>query len=133
MSMRDYAVDDYGMVLDAETAKTICLNLWDDYDGEDYEDYGYDLYSHEKCEYISEFTGEAYKIDDNGDIFGASDSYDCESLYYISLWVYPSLFNKAYNSMDDIVAELKERIGKYLPEDFDYRSKIRHIIGTYYG
>ena len=29
--------------------------------------------------------------------------------------------------------EMKSKIGEYLPEDFDYRSRICHISGTYYG
>jgi hypothetical protein len=28
---------------------------------------------------------------------------------------------------------LKEKIGEYLPEDYDYRTNIRHIIGTTFG
>ena len=37
------------------------------------------------------------------------------------------------NNMEEIVDEFKSKLGKYLPEDFDYRSRISHICGTYYG
>ena len=35
--------------------------------------------------------------------------------------------------MEEIVEELKSKVGEYLPEDFDYRKNIRHISGTYFG
>ena len=132
MSMKDYAVDDYGMVLDEETAKTICLKVLKGYDREDY---GYDLYNEGLCEHISEFNGEAQELDDDGRVnWGAnSDEYRGYSIYYIPLKQYPTIFKKAYNDMGEIVDELKADVGKYLPDDFDYRSRIRHICGTYVG
>jgi hypothetical protein len=35
--------------------------------------------------------------------------------------------------MGEIIEELKEEVGQYLPNDYDYRKNIRHIIGTTFG
>lgn len=136
MSMRDWAVDDYGFVFDEEIIKMIASKVLDDFsEDDDVDDLGYSLYDKGMCEYIGEFTGEAQKLEDNG-LFtwrSVSVSYDCDSIYYVPTHNYPTLFRRAYNSMDDIVAEFKGRLGMYLPKDFDYRSRICHITGTYYG
>jgi hypothetical protein len=44
-----------------------------------------------------------------------------------------SLFKAAYKNMDDMIADFKERVGEYMPEDFDYRANLRYIVGTYWG
>ena len=134
MSMRDYAVDDYGLVLDGETIKFIVLKLDVEPLDED-TDMAYILYDEGICEYISEFTGEAYAINDDGYLNWSADceSYRCDSVAYVPLAKYPTLFKRAYSSIEEIVDEFKIKLGKYLPEDFDYRSRICHIVGTYYG
>ena len=133
MSMRYYAVDDYGLVLDKETIKTIITNIGVDIVDEDF-DFSYELYNEGICEYISEFTGEAQAVNDNGYVDWGSEceSFSDENIAYVPL-TFPTLFKKAYENMEEIIDELKSKLGKYLPEDFDYRSRIRHICGTYYG
>ena len=134
MSMRDYAVDDYGLVLDEETMKMIISKLNIEHLDEDESLEGI-LYDEGICEYISEFTGEAQAMNNNG-YFNWSpdcDSYTGDSIAYVPLDKYPSLFESAYNNMEEIIDELKSKLGEYLPKDFDYRSRIRHISGTYYG
>ena len=136
MSMRDYAVDDYGLALNETTINDIASQIF----GEDYTEntssyWGYELYEKGICEYISEFTGELQEVDDDG-VFhwgGDYETYDRDVIVYIPLKSYPTLFKKAYNNMEEIVEELKSKVGKYLPEDFDYRKNIRHISGTYFG
>lgn len=44
-----------------------------------------------------------------------------------------ALFKAAYKDMNELIDEFKSDIGEYLPEDFDYRANIRHIVGTYFG
>lgn len=132
MSMNYYAVNDYGMILDNETIEMICRSLY----GEDYEnENGYELYDEGICEYISEFTGEATPITENGtdDYRKNSEAYNGDTIFYVMLYWQPTLFQAAYYGIDDIVDELKHKLGEYLPDDYDYRSKIRHIVGTYYG
>ena len=132
--MRDYAVDDYGLVLDEETVKIIITNIGVDIVDEDF-DFSYGLYDEGICEYISEFTGEAQTINDDGYFDFGRDykSYSGDSIVYVQLDKYPTLFKRAYNNIEEIVEEFKSKIGEYLPEDFDYRSRICHICGTYYG
>lgn len=135
MSMRDYAVSDYGLLLDEETIKVIASKVFDDFSEDEKEDWGYLLYDMGICEYVSEFTGEAQEITDDG-VFvwgGNYESYNNEVITYVPLSHYPTLFKKAYNNMEEIIDELKIKLGMYLPNDFDYRSRICHISGTYYG
>ena len=134
MSTRDYAVDDYGLVLDEETIKMIISKLDVEPLDED-TDLAYILYDEGICEYISEFTGEAKVINDEGyfDWNGDYEPYRGDKIAYVPLIEYPTLFKRAYNEIGEIVYELKLKLGEYLPEDFDYRSRICHICGTYYG
>lgn len=133
MSMRDYAVEDYGLVLDKETMQMIISKLDIESLDED-ESLEYILYEEGICEYISGFTGEAQTINDDGYVGWGSESvsFSDESIAYVPL-KYPTLFKKAYDNMEEIIDELKSQLGKYLPEDFDYRSRICHICGTYFG
>ena len=137
MSMRDYAVDNYGLVLDEETMKVIASKVFDDFidNNEEYGDWGYELYDRGICEYISDFTGEAQSLTDDGVYTwgGNSEDYRCDSICYVPTSKYPTLFKRVYNNMEEIVEEFKSKLDKYLPKDFDYRNRIRHISGTYYG
>ena len=135
MSMKYYGFYDYGMILDEKTVKLIASKVLDNIEHDDICDLGYKLFDEGICEYISEFTGDAQEISDNGagDNWENTKEYDNDILFYVPLYNYPTLFKKAYNDMDEIISELKEKLGEYLPEDFDYRSKIYHISGTYYG
>ena len=36
-------------------------------------------------------------------------------------------------NIDEIIDEFKGKLGEYLPDGFDYRGKIRHVSGTYFG
>lgn len=135
MSMRDYAVDDYGLLLTNETMKIIASKVCDDFeDMEEYE-YGYALYEKDICEYISDFTGEASIVNDNGldDWAKNGEIYNGDQIYYIPINSYPTLFKAAYNNMDELIEEFKSDVGEYLPDDFNYRKYIRHIVGTYFG
>lgn len=136
MSMRHNAVYDYGLLLDEETIHLIASKVFDDYEEDDGEhgDWKYDLYDEGICEYIGEFTGETQKVNENGGSWwGNCEFYDCESIVYVQASRYPTLFTKAYNNIDELVDEFKDKVGQYLPDDFDYRSRIHHICGTYYG
>ena len=138
MSMRDYGVNDYGLIVNEETMKLLASKVVKEYTEEDYEEnseyYTDELYEKGIIEYISEFTGESTEIGDDGsNLWSSGEQYSCDSIYYVSLYNYSTLFKAAYENMDVLINELKERVGEYLPDDFDYRSNIRHITGTYYG
>ena len=139
MSSRDYGVDDYGLILDSRDLKLIASKYFADYAEEEYENdplsfidelvYGLDI------TYASDFTGEAFAIDDNGYTQWVSDSisFNCDVIYYVPANKYASLFKASYRDFSEIVKELKVKVGKYLPEDFDYRTKFRHLSGTYWS
>ena len=135
MSMRDYAVSDYGLLLDEETIKIIASKLFDDFSEDEKEDWAYLLYDNGICEYISDFTGEAMRISDNGGIIWSSDCEDyChEIIAYVPVSNFPTLFKKAYENIDEMIDEFKGEVGEYLPDGFDYRGKIRHISGICFG
>ena len=135
MSMRDYAVDDYGLLLTEEVMKIIASKVCDDFEDMDEDEYGDALYEEGICEYIGDFTGEAGILLDNGlnDWISNGEMYDGDRIYYVQVSSYPTIFKAAYENMDALIAEFKEKVGEYLPDDFDYRSNIRHIVGTYFG
>ena len=133
MSMRTYAYEDYGLVLNDETIKMICEKVFADEPHEEEND-GYALYDAGICQMAGNFTGELFPITDNGqDIWDRSETPNDDCVYYVSVKKYPRLFNTAYKDIGELVAEFKEELGEYLPEDFDYRSHIRHIVGTTFG
>lgn len=134
MSMRYNAVDDYGLVIDEETGRVLAKQFDTSYP-ENGDDWRYILYDEGICECISEFTGEANTLRDNGLISWNVDEiiyYQNDPICFVQLR-YPTLFKRAYTDMDEIIDELKYKVGKYLPEDFDYRNKICNICGVYYG
>ena len=133
MSMRYYAIEDYGLVLDDKALRFICDKMFAD-DPVDEGDETCVLYEAEIIDLFDEFTGEAFCINDNGDdVWDRSTSYSCDEVPYVPLRKYPSLFGAVYKDFNEIIEELKEKIGEYMPEDYDYRANIRHIIGTTFG
>ena len=135
MSMRDYPVDDYGLLLTKDMMRSIVSKVIDDFEEIDEDEYGDALYEEGICEYIGDFTGEAGILCDDGmnDWIKTGEMYNGDIIYYIPISSYPTLFKAAYNNMDDLIEEFKSRVGDYLPKDFNYRKQIRHIVGTYFG
>lgn len=135
MSYRAYAVSTYGLVLSEEelheAAKKFC-DTNDEFQSSNLAD----LCEWEICdelglECITDFNGEICGIDSKG-----RDNWsDCDSpsdVYYYGLKD-PMLAAAAYHNIDEIVNECRAALGGLLPQDFDYRSHIRHIIGVVYG
>lgn len=133
MSMREWACADYGLILDDKAMKCLCEKIFID-DPVEEGDEGCALYEAEICNLFGQFTGEAFGIQDNGsDTWDNSTSYSCDEVYYVPLEKYPSLFGTAYKDINEIIEELKAKIGEHLPDGYDYRANIRHIIGTTFG
>ena len=138
MSMRDYAVNDYGLVMTREMLKTICSKYYREYTEEKYNDDEYSfndaLYEEGVVEYISGFTGEAMVIDDNGnDDYNSSEAYNDDTIYYVPTQNYGTLFKAAYANMEELESEFRNKFNKYFHDDFNYRKHICHIVGTYFG
>ena len=138
MSMRDYAVNDYGLVMTRDMLKTICSKYYREYTeercGKDEYSFNDALYEEGVVEYISEFTGEAMTIDENGnDDYNSSEVYNDDMIYYVPTKNYVTLFKAAYANMEELESEFRNKFNKYFPNDFDYRKHICHIVGTYFG
>lgn len=141
MSMREYAVYDYGLLLTEEMMKVLAKMHCKDFTEEDFDmdEFGFyeevELVFGGNIEYVGQFTGEAKYVEDDGSCNWGFNSvfYDDEVLYYVPINRKLSLFEATYKSMDDMIADFKERVGKYMPEDFDYRYNMRYIVGTYWG
>lgn len=144
MSYRAYGVSTYGCVLNEEELRAAAKRFyeaddklktsgWEDLDDwhgwEDLDDWQFceDL----GLECITEFEGDVCCVDDDGAI--EWDSYDSPSdVYYYGLRD-PRLIGAAYKNFNEIVDECRAALGRFLPQDFDYRSHIRYIIGVVYG
>ena len=138
MSMRDYAVDDYGLLMTKEMVKAIAIKVCDDFTEEEYNNYpfefAYKLYDKGIVEYISDFTGESIAINDNGEnVWGVSEYYNDDVIYYVPTKNISTLFKAAYKNIEVMIEEFRNRLSEYLSEDFEYRKYIRHISGTYFG
>ena len=130
MSMRDYSVNDYGVVFTEEMIQECSSKNENDH----FCDVAEEVADRLGLEYISEFTGEATRIYANGELdYKTSLIYNDDTLYYLPLRKISTLFKPAYNSMEEIIIEVTNKIGEHLPKDFDYSSNVRSIVGTYYG
>ena len=138
MSMRDYAVDEYGLLLDEKTMKLLAKKICDDYTDKDYYEDPYSFNESVEAkfsgiDYISNFTGEAFSLDDEGnDEYRGSISFSDDTVYILTASNAPSLFKAAYTNIDEMVSEFIELLGNYLP-NFVYRNNIKHLVGTYFG
>lgn len=134
--MHDYPLSDYGFVLSDETLRTIGRQMipnFNPYEGwtitdviEELEDRGYEI------QIVGNFSGGTYAITPDEMEFDY-DMYTDETLYYIPLDRTPKMFDVAYKNMDEIVNEIKDKIGEYLPDNFSYENNLKHIVGTTWG
>lgn len=139
MSMQHYAVYDYGLYLDFETLKHMACKACKDCTPEAFSDdewyYLNKMYEQGYIEYMSEFTGESICIGDNGEtLWGLTHAvYSYDSCYYVPAWKHSRMFGSSYENMDELIAEFRDRLGEYLPDDFDYRKNLCLVCGTYFG
>lgn len=137
MSMRDYAVNTYGLYLDEEDIRTIYANYYEKEIDEELSlhDLLWELYEDSVIDFESDFTGEAIALDDKGnpEWCDVLEYYSSEAVYYVQLAYQPSLLNCPYRDLDEAVAELRNAMDGLLPNDFDYRKQLCLICGTYFG
>lgn len=138
MSMQYYAIDDYGLVFSENDMKYLVSHYCDDYDEEEFKRFPYDYYDCivDMLGLIcnADFNGEITPINDDGfDEWNLSRPLTDETIYYLTFMKYPRLLSAVYNSIDEVVEEMKKKLSKYLPADFDYRGKLYHIVGTIFG
>ncbi len=117
---KDYAVTGYGIVLNGHVD----------------EDTLEELASADSIESYPSFTGEAFPLrDDGSEMWSDGEALSDETLYFVPLSRWPSLFAAAYESMDELVADAKgryEAVGG-LPKVRSFRKRVRKIVGSYYG
>ena len=126
MSMRYYGFHAYGLLLDGDELKRYFAPSDSEEAWEIADRIGL------CCE--GDFSGDAFPINDDGtEEWWSPDSFDGDPIYYAPISRYPSLVSAVYKSIDEIVSELRQQLCQYLPQDFDYRSHLRSIVGVYYG
>lgn len=142
MSTQNWGFSFYGLVFDEDELKGMCEKAFNDFNEHEFDDdpmgYAYRLWEERGIiDVESEFSGDSSSLlfsDESDQMYEMfSKAYYSEPLYYFMLRKQPNLFRAAYSSMDDVVDELKESLGKYLPENYDYKNKICHVSGSYYG
>lgn len=136
---RSYGFFDCGMIVDSEVLNLLAKKRCKDYDEQEFFDdemsYVERLYERGEVDMMVNFTGDCLQIADNGEIlWGSEEHYDYDTILYIPLRTGPaSLFGGSFRDMDELVSQLKQEFGDALGSDFDFRSRIRFIVGIYYG
>ena len=78
--------------------------------------------------YRTGFCGDAYHAVTGQQIV----RWDYDVVFYVYLDHQPSLFKAAYANIDEAAAEIRSKIGNYLPADYDFSAHIVELIGTIY-
>ena len=124
MSMREYGVVDFGMIIEAELGKSICKKFE--------VEALYELEDENICS-LSDFCGCIRKINENGSLFGEGESLTDESLYYFSTSLAPNFIKGAYSSVEEIAEEIALKAKDYLPEGYPIKDHLCFIYGTIFG
>lgn len=139
MSSEYCGVDDYCFLLDDHDLKAIASKFCENYSEKEYDSdsfkFIYELTISLDITYLFDFTGDAFALSSDGYTLWLSDdniSYDCETVCFVPTKKYASLFKASYKNFDEVIAEFKKEVGRYLPDDFDYKAKLRHITGSYF-
>lgn len=131
-------MDAYGLVFNSNLMHCLAAKVCTDFEEDTWDDYKYDYIDEvieklglERC---GSFSGSVFSIDSYGnETFECSDIYQDDTIYFMELNRYPALLKKAYDSIEQIEEECKHRIGAYLPDSFDYKGNLMHIVGGYWG
>ena len=138
MAMKENSFQDFGFVINDETKNIIMrkfiseedmeLELWDE------DEIIESLKDELALSYETEFTGVLYPLKNNGCVdYYKPDNYYNDEILYLSLDKEPNLFQATYTNLEEIIKEIKGKISKYLPEDFNYANSIVMIVGFYWG
>lgn len=146
MSMRDYYVEGFALILTEKEIKAISSKVFkEDYNSyEEFEkEFKNDIFSFLDelrsdfdIMYITNFIGDVYGITKRGtpDYSGESVHLEEELIIYIpSLRFEPALFSAPYHCMDDIVSEMREKLANFLPTDYNYSENIKYFSGSCFG
>lgn len=129
MSMNTYAMHEFGFVLSSDEAKAyIRQQLLADGGKADEDEVKTALDNSDFAKYTNAEDVFAHHINADGGI-DWWDEVNSTTEYVLPInW--PSLFKGAYRSMDDLIREVKEGDGKFLPPDFPYAERLAFITGV---
>lgn len=87
---------------------------------------------------IWEVPGAAYFQEDDDyicDIVNVDGEYNATATELLVLYAerQPTPFKIQYNDIDEVIAEMKQKYGKYLPEDLDYRKHLGNFSAVSFG
>lgn len=126
MSMRNYAFQEYGILLNDLVDENLLEELAED----------------EVVERQFSLTGGAFALRDDGtEDWGDCTYFNDAPVFYLSLPRHPQFFKAAYRDMDDLVRSVARVYWQARREDGrlpklklpDIRKRIRSISGTYLG
>ena len=144
MSMRTYGITVKGLLIPKQMLGYVMTHTedWDELSEENksaykynYLDYYYDCYKigNNSIVMCSNCSGDLFDIEELDYSQIPENEYDKNCLVMLELQKYPSLFSQAYKDIDEIVKEYKLSVGKYFPENFDFKKYLVTFVGTYEG
>ena len=127
MSMHSYPEHGFGLMLNEEETKAFCKRY---NEAKNEECDCYDIqFAFDGCRYYSnDCDGRYFYYSTNKNV----DNEGATGLFFFADWQ-PNAFRVAYYSMDDCVKEFTDKIGEYLPEDFNYEDHIGYFEAVVCG
>lgn len=128
-------------LLETETPMSIITKkLIPDEEFDDYYDaqYAYEILTDDDVcgvVFASDFTGEVNALDKQINLafpLPLDEDYQDDLLVYIEPNHMPDYFLKAYDCVNDLLDEYKEKLAPYLPEGFPIDRNVAKIYGTYF-
>lgn len=124
--MRIYGVDEWGIILGDNEIEYIEMKFPEDDLQDIVESAGGFIITNTEAEIRP--VGED-GLDNTPELWGIE--YE-DVTYILPLTKYPSLYQAAYSSYDEMVCEMRKQYEDYLPPDFDFGRNIVHVIGNDY-
>lgn len=138
---RDQCSDAVKKLLETETPMAIIYKkLIPDEEFDDYYDaqYAYEILTDDDVDgvvFASEFTGEVTALDQQINLafpLPLDEEYQDDFLVYIEPNHMPDYFLRAYDCVNDLLDEYKEKLAPYLPAEFPIDRNVAKISGTYF-
>ncbi len=121
-------ISEYGLILKPDIIESVVKNaVSDNYSRSLFPGCGNNLIT-----LLSSCTGETYPINHIGyDDWNNVTAYEEDQLCYHCLVLEPCFFETTCKDLESLVAMVKNEFDTaYLPEDFDFRNNIRHVVGV---
>lgn len=142
MSMETTVFHSYGLLFSEESVAIILshmLPIWEKEEPELYQRFSIENPYMDFCEYLNA----CYEVNIYGNVEylrccrlcdGEGYRYHTGDFFYLlDLDKSPSLFGTAYSDFNEIIQEVKTRIGEILPLDFPFEEFLLEILGETWG